>query len=135
MIQVTLDRVAILFQGDPDKIGHIIVPDQAKGRSKQGLVMQVGPGRRDADGDLIPMTVRVGNYVLFPAYSGTVVGIDDANWIIMPEDQITAIIPLKSLVISGLYHKDAEMNAIPATLDSAIECIRRALHEEERVIT
>lgn len=45
--------------------GVLIVPDIAKPRSIKGKVLAVGPGKRDEDGDLAPMEVKVGDIVLF----------------------------------------------------------------------
>jgi chaperonin GroES len=50
--------------------GGIILPDMAQKRENEGEVLAVGPGGRDKDGNVIPMTVSVGDTVLLPEYGG-----------------------------------------------------------------
>lgn len=71
----------------------IFLPDTAtKERPQEGTVLAVGEGRRDDDGDLIPMSVKAGDKVLFAKYSGTEFKIDDVDYLIMAEKDILGII-------------------------------------------
>jgi len=54
----------------------IYVPETAKERPQEGLVVAVGPGRKDDDGDLIPMDVKKGDRVLYAKYGGTEVKLE-----------------------------------------------------------
>jgi len=70
----------------------IILPETAKEKPQEGVVIAVGPGRRDEDGKYIPMDVAEGDKVLFAKYAGTEVKIDDKKLLILKESDILAII-------------------------------------------
>ena len=65
----------------------IIIPDTAKEKPMRGEVIAVGPGKKDE-----PMTVKVGDQVLYGKYSGTEIAIDGVDYLIMRENDIYAII-------------------------------------------
>jgi chaperonin GroES len=65
----------------------IIIPDTAKEKPQKGTVVAVGPGKKDE-----PMTVKVGNNVLYGKYAGTELTIDGTNYLIMRESDIVAIV-------------------------------------------
>jgi chaperonin GroES len=65
----------------------IIIPDTAKEKPQKGTVVAVGPGKKDE-----PMTVKVGDSVLYGKYAGTELTIDGNNYLIMRESDIVAII-------------------------------------------
>jgi len=67
--------------------GGIIIPDTAKEKPQKGTVMAVGPGKKDE-----PMTVKVGNKVLYGKYSGTEISYEGSDYLIMNESDIVAII-------------------------------------------
>jgi len=86
------DRVVIeLMEQDGEKVGSIYVPDTAKEKPQQGKVVEVGAGRRDGK-DLVPMTVKVGNIVLFSKYGGTEVKHKGKDYLILSESDILAIV-------------------------------------------
>ena len=86
------DRVVIeLIEQEEDKVGSIYVPDTAKEKPQQGKVVAVGQGRRDGK-DLIPMSVKVGNTVLFSKYGGTEIKHSGKDYLIVSESDILAII-------------------------------------------
>ncbi len=70
----------------------IVLPDTAKEKPQRGSVVAAGDGRRDDDGDRIPMDVSVGDEVLFAKYAGTEFKIDDEDLLILSEKDILAII-------------------------------------------
>ena len=70
----------------------IVIPDTAKEKPQRGTVIAVGDGRRDEDGDRIPMDVAVGNEVLFAKYSGTEFKLEDEEYLILSEKDILAIV-------------------------------------------
>ncbi|RMG19088.1 MAG: co-chaperone GroES [Bacteroidetes bacterium] len=65
----------------------IIIPDTAKEKPQKGKVVAVGPGKKDE-----PVTVSVGDTVLYGKYAGTEISIDGQDYLIMRESDIFAII-------------------------------------------
>ncbi|MDO8470410.1 MAG: co-chaperone GroES [bacterium] len=81
-----------LKQEEKTKSG-ILLPDSAdKERPEQGKVIAVGPGKKDEDGKLIPMEVKVGDVVLFTKYGPNEIKIDEKEYLIAKEDDILAIL-------------------------------------------
>lgn len=72
--------------------GGIIIPDSAKEKPQEAVVVAVGPGKRDDDGKLIPMEVKVGDTVLTSKYGGTDIKIDDKEYKILNSSDILAIV-------------------------------------------
>ena len=72
--------------------GGLLLPETAKEKPQQGEVLAAGEGRRDDDGDRIPMDVAVGNKVLFAKYAGTEIKLDGKKLLIMKESDILGII-------------------------------------------
>lgn len=70
----------------------IVLPDSAGEKPDQGEVLAVGPGKRDNDGKLIPMQVKVGDRVLFGKYSGQSVKVDGEELLVMREDDIMGVL-------------------------------------------
>jgi chaperonin GroES len=65
----------------------LIIPDTAKEKPQRGTVMAVGNGKKDE-----PMTVKVGDQVLYGKYSGTEITVEGKEYLIMRESDIFAII-------------------------------------------
>ena len=65
----------------------IIIPDTAKEKPQRGTVLAAGPGKTDE-----PMTVKVGDTVLYGKYSGTELTVDGKDCLIMRESDIFAVI-------------------------------------------
>jgi len=87
------DRVIVKPAEAEEKTkGGIILPDTAKEKPIEGTIVAVGPGRISDDGKTIPMTVKVGDKVLYGKYSGTEVTVDGEEYLIMRESDIFAII-------------------------------------------
>jgi chaperonin GroES len=87
-IKPLADRVVVEPSPAEEKTsGGIIIPDTAKEKPQKGTVMAVGPGKKDE-----PMTVKVGDVVLYGKYAGTEITIDGINYMIMRESDIVAII-------------------------------------------
>ena len=70
----------------------LVLPDTAKEKPQQGVVLAVGPGRRDDDGERIPMDVSVGDTVLYAKYGGTEVKIGSDKLLILKESDVLAIV-------------------------------------------
>ncbi|MBN1755710.1 co-chaperone GroES [bacterium] len=74
------------------KKGGIIIPDTAKEKPQEGLVIEVGTGRITDDGKSVPISVKKGDKVLYGKYSGTEITIDEEEYLIMRESDILAIV-------------------------------------------
>lgn len=74
--------------------GGILLPDTAQEKPKEGTVVAVGPGETTEDGTLKPMTVKVGDKILFGAYAGTEVKNREGNeeFLILSEDDVLGIL-------------------------------------------
>lgn len=84
MLYMLDDRVAVIPVEDPDMIGSLWIPDQAKRRSDQGIIKYRGDNVKE---------LRVGDHVLFSQYSGTrITQQDEGHLIIMKESDILALI-------------------------------------------
>jgi chaperonin GroES len=87
-IKPLADRVLIQASAAEEKTaGGIIIPDTAKEKPQRGLVVAAGPGKKDE-----PVTVKVGDTVLYGKYAGTEISIEGKDYLIMRESDILAII-------------------------------------------
>jgi chaperonin GroES len=87
-IKPLADRVIVEAAAAEEKTaGGIIIPDTAKEKPQRGKVVAVGGGKKDE-----PMTVKVGDTVLYGKYSGTEVQIEGKDYLIMRESDIFAIV-------------------------------------------
>ena len=75
--------------------GGIVLPETAKEKPQQGMVLAVGQGDRDEDGKRIAMDVAVGDKVLFAKYSGTEIKMDGKKLLILRESDLLAIVENK----------------------------------------
>ena len=84
------NRVVIEPQEDNDQVssGGILIPDTAKEKPQEGLVVAIGPGRLSDDGNRIPMDVEVGDTVVYSKYSGTEYKEGDTEYLVVREDDI-----------------------------------------------
>ena len=72
--------------------GGIVIPDTAKEKPQEGEIVEVGDGKMLDDGQRRPMSVKVGQRVLFGKYSGTEVTFEDEEYLIMPERDILGVL-------------------------------------------
>ena len=87
------DRILVKRVEEEEKTqGGIIIPDSAKEKPIQGIVIAVGKGKVGDDGKVIPMEVKEGDKILFGKYAGTEIKIDGEEKLIMREDDVLAII-------------------------------------------
>ncbi len=86
------DRVLIKRVEQESKTsGGIIIPDNAKEKPAEGLVLAVGSGARDESGKVTPLDVKVNDKVLFGKWSGTEVKLDGEDLIVLKESDIFGI--------------------------------------------
>lgn len=87
-IKPLADRVLVEPAAAEEKTASgIIIPDTAKEKPMKGKVVAVGTGKKDE-----PMTVKVGDSVLYGKYSGTEISVDGSDYLIMRESDIYAIV-------------------------------------------
>jgi chaperonin GroES len=87
-VQPLADRVLVEAAAAEEKTsGGIIIPDTAKEKPQRGKVIAVGTGKKDE-----PMTVKVGDTVLYGKYAGTELNVEGTDYLIMRESDIFAII-------------------------------------------
>ncbi|HOI97205.1 MAG TPA: co-chaperone GroES [Candidatus Pacearchaeota archaeon] len=71
----------------------ILLPDSAsKERPEQGKVVAVGPGKKNKQGQIIPMSAKVGQKVLFKKYSSNEIKVEEKEYLIIEENDILAVI-------------------------------------------
>lgn len=79
------DRVLVeVAEAEEKTAGGIIIPDSAKEKPQKGIIVAVGPGKKKDE----PMTVKVGDKVLYGKYSGTEITIDGKEYQIMRQDDL-----------------------------------------------
>lgn len=82
------DRVIVKpAKAEEMSAGGIIIPDVAKEKPARGQVVAAGPGKKDD-----PITVKVGDMVLYGKYAGTEIQVNLEDYLIMRESDILAII-------------------------------------------
>ena len=91
-IQPLADRVVVRPIEDTEEMrGGLYIPDTAKEKPQQGLVIAVGPGRFEK-GERIPMELKQGQRVLYSKYSGGEVTLDDEEVLVIKESDVLAVI-------------------------------------------
>ncbi|UCG18693.1 MAG: co-chaperone GroES [Thiotrichales bacterium] len=87
------DRVVVKrMEEEKTTAGGIVLPDSAKEKPAKGEILAVGEGKRADNGNIVPMSVKVGDKVLFGKYAGQEVKDDGADVLVMREDDIIAIL-------------------------------------------
>lgn len=87
------DRVLVKPKKEEEmRKGGIIIPDTAKERPQEGIVIEVGSGKLDENGKRIALEVKKGDRVIFSKYAGNEIEIEGEEYIIMRESDILAVI-------------------------------------------
>ena len=90
------DRVLVeRVEGEEKTAGGLIIPDSAKEKPAEGVVIAIGSGARDNNGKIIPLDVQVGDRILFAKWGGVEVKFGGKELIILKESDILAIISKK----------------------------------------
>ena len=88
MIKPLADRVVIEpREAETKTAAGLYIPDTAKEKPQQGVIVAAGPGKKDE-----PMEVKVGDQVLYGKYSGTEVTVDGRKLLIVRQSDILAIL-------------------------------------------
>jgi chaperonin GroES len=87
------DRVVVRRVDSEEKTaGGIIIPDTAKEKPSEGIIVSVGPGARDESGKVVPLDVKEGDRILFGKWSGTEVKLNGQDLLIMKETDVMGVI-------------------------------------------
>jgi chaperonin GroES len=87
-IKPLADRVLVKpLEAETTTASGLIIPDSAKEKQQKGTVIAIGPGTKDE-----PITVKIGDTVLFGKYAGTELVLEDTEYLIMREADILAIV-------------------------------------------
>jgi chaperonin GroES len=87
-IKPLADRVLVEpAQAESKTASGIIIPDTAKEKPQKGIIIAVGNGKKDE-----PLTVKVGDQVLYGKYSGTEISVEGKDFLIMRESDIFAVL-------------------------------------------
>ena len=87
------DRVIVKrIEEERKSAGGIVIPDTAAEKPDQGEIVDVGKGKKDDNGKLIPIDVKVGDRVLFGKYSGQTVKVKGDELLVMREEDIMGVI-------------------------------------------
>lgn len=86
------DRILVRrSEGDEKSSGGLYIPETAKEKPAEGVVLATGPGLRKEDGALVAMEVKIGDRILFGKWSGTEIKLDGADLVIVKESDVLGI--------------------------------------------
>jgi chaperonin GroES len=87
------DRILVKRIEEEEKTkGGIIIPDAAKEKPQEGLVVAVGEGKMLDNGTRVPSALKPGDKILFGKYSGTEIKVEGDEHLILREDDVLAVI-------------------------------------------
>jgi len=87
------DRVVIeAVEQAPTSAGGVILPDTAKEKPQEGIILAVGPGRKTDKGELIPIELKAGDKVIYSKYSGSEIKLDGTEYLIISEKDVLAVV-------------------------------------------
>jgi chaperonin GroES len=87
------DRILLKRIEEKESVkGGIIIPDTAKEKPQEGVVVAIGNGRILENGTKIPLEVKEGDHVLFGKFSGTEIKVDSEEYLIVREDDVLGIL-------------------------------------------
>ena len=87
------DRVIVKrIEEERKSAGGIVIPDTAAEKPDQGEIVAVGKGKKDEQGKVIPLDVKVGDKILFGKYSGQTVKVKGDELLVMREEDIMGVI-------------------------------------------
>lgn len=87
------DRILVMRSEETARTpGGLFLPETAKEKPVEGIVLAVGDGRINEKGELLPLRVKVGDRIVFGKYSGTEIKIQGEDRLILREDDVLGII-------------------------------------------
>src|SRR5271165_5471557 len=92
-IRPLYDRIVVKRIEEKEQMhGGLYIPDTAKEKPQEGLVVSVGKGKRLEDGKVVALDVAPGDKILFGKYSGSEIKLDGEEFLIMREDEVLGIL-------------------------------------------
>ncbi len=92
-IKPLFDRIIVRREEQKEVVmGGIVIPDTAKEKPLEGIIVAVGQGKRSDSGDFVAPVVKEGDKILIGKYSGTEVKVNGEDLVIIREDDILAVI-------------------------------------------
>lgn len=92
-VQPLYDRIVVdLIANELTTESGIVIPDAASEKPTQGIVLAVGTGKIKDDGSLRPLSVKIGDQVMFSKHAGQSHKINDTEYHIIREEEIVAVI-------------------------------------------
>lgn len=93
MLKPLGDRVVVAVADEEEKtVGGIVLASNAKEKPTTGEVVAVGPGMKDKNGAVQPLTVKKGDNVMFDKYAGTNVNYDGNDYLVLHEKDLIATV-------------------------------------------
>jgi chaperonin GroES len=88
------DRLIVKRLDDKEQLsaGGIIIPDTAKEKPQEGKVVAVGKGKKNDDGTISPLDVKVGDKILFGKYAGSDVKLEGVEHLILREEDVLGVL-------------------------------------------
>jgi len=86
------NRVLVKRSSSPTSKGGILLPETAKEKPRQGEIIAVGPGKMDKQGKYIPLSLNIGDVVIYSTYGGVEVPMDEEDFLLLSEDDILAVL-------------------------------------------
>src|SRR5919109_350792 len=72
--------------------GGILLPDSAQEKPREGEVIAAGNGKANENGQIEPMSIQVGNRILFGPYAGSEVVLDDETYLILSKEDVLGVL-------------------------------------------
>jgi chaperonin GroES len=87
------DRILVQRVDDAETVrGGIIIPDSAKEKPQEGIVIAAGRGKTNEKGETFPLAVKDGDRILFGKYAGNEIKLDGSEYLIMREEEVLGIL-------------------------------------------
>jgi len=87
------DRVVVqTLEAETTTASGLVIPDTAKEKPQEGVVVAIGPGRVDDKGNRVPLDVAVGDIVIYSKYGGTEVKYRGEEYLILSARDLLAIV-------------------------------------------
>lgn len=80
------------IEGETKLPSGIVIPDSAKEKPQEGKVIAHGPGRRDGEGNIVPMGIKTGDVVMYKKWGGTEIKVEGKDLLLVKEEDLLAII-------------------------------------------
>ena len=92
-IKPLFDNILILpLETDTTPPSGIVIPDSAKEKPQEGKVIAVGPGKKDENGKVFPISIKVGEKVMYKKWGGTEIKIDGIEHLLVKEEDLLAVL-------------------------------------------